>query len=281
MDDFWTVLGIPVILVITSLILEYWIIQPIRSSKGFRRMPRKSQRDWVTATTEAVKRFRKQQPHYSGLLRRSNIKIEEKEVKRGYAVVRIAVFENRFFWENLISSSRVEERFELTIDRTGDVLDVKTLPVAEDALGELENSEGQTAIQSDNNRRHPNPYIAYLYVLIGLLGGAGGLVPGALVYHAIVSDPHPEDDVFFWVLSVIAVIGGVVVAIWVDIFFQMDQAYAWQRLPLAAILGIIGGAVGIIGVIILLIWLMIQSESKSMNAQSVGKNPRKSGTSRY
>jgi len=257
MDDFWLILGAPIIVLIIGLVIEYWVIQPIKISHEFRNLPERNRRDWITATSIAIKALRKKQPDYNGILRRRNIQIEEKEVKHGHAIIKIGISEKRYIWENITSDPQIIQRVELIIDRTGDILSIKQLFVA------LAPPVKKTRIfaQKEETSNHPRPYAIYLYVIVGLLGGSGGLASATILYFLTTSQPSPENDAIFWGSGLIALLFGAGAALYADIYFQMDQAYAWQRLPIALILGILAGALGIvavcIGSILLILWVLI------------------------
>ncbi len=270
MSDFWALVGAPFVLLLVGLLVEYWVIQPIRNSQEYKDVSKENRRDWATATTRAIKRFRRQQPHYKGLFRRKNIKIEATEVKRGYAIIWIAVSKSQFFRNRSDNTSEVEERFELTIDRTGDILRVKSL----DVVGIADKSNGLEApasVRKNKPKHHPNPYAVYLYVIIGLLSGTGAFTSSGLIYYLATPDPY-LGDIFFWGLSLTSMLCGIALAIGVDIHFQMDQAYAWQRLPLSVILGIVGGPLGIlvscVGVVILVVMIGILSDYQGLNGNN-------------
>lgn len=121
-------------------------------------------------------------------------------------------------------------------------------------------SNGERASDKENEKaskkrkeEHPNPYAVYLYVTVGLLGGSGGFFTVTFLYLGFASYPVPESDWFYWIATIVAIICGATAAIWFDEQFQMDQAFAWQRLPIALILGVLLGPVGLVLVSIVII----------------------------
>lgn len=278
---------IPFLTNITSDILAVFIEHRVLTddSIDYKGISKKNRHDWASASAHAIKRFRKQQPGYTGVLCRRSIKIEAEHVKRGHADMQIAVSKRRFFWKNLTGVSPIDERFELTIDRTGDILRIDQLPVDENGESRQPISKRHTTPEADSAKSGPSPSAAYLYVLVLLLGWVGGFASGALIYYAATWQEWPQDDIFFWGVSVISALTGMAVAVAADVHFRMDQASAWQRLPLSVILGIIGGPIGIllscIVIIIVLLVTDLVSDHQGTGANRAEAGSRESTFSRY
>jgi hypothetical protein len=58
--DWLTILIFPVVVVVIGLLIEYFVIQPIKKAKEIP-LPTNVNRDWANAIRKAVKNFRDQQ----------------------------------------------------------------------------------------------------------------------------------------------------------------------------------------------------------------------------
>ena len=144
MSDLATLIIFPVIVGVIVLLVEYFVIQPIRKAKSVS-IPRSSSisRDWMTAIKTGVKQFKAQQPGYVWnwwSRDRHNIAIEEWSIEKGQATLTLAVSAKQSVVNNPIpgvisfgTAQRVIARYQLTIDRTGDILRMISIPVQNDA----------------------------------------------------------------------------------------------------------------------------------------------------
>lgn len=244
MGEFWTAIVAPLIVLVLGLIVEYGIIQPRQDERKFRDVPKQDRRDWSAATIKALNNFTSQIPNYNGLIRRKIRWVEAQEVRRGHSIVWLSVSEARVFWANWFKPPVVGERYEVILDRAGDILAAKSLPVAKAPTGE--NPGKSKKVNKPKTQQHSNPYAAYLYILVGLLGGSGGFSAIATLYYSTSSSFSPDADGAFWWFLIAAVLLGIALAILTDIYFRMEQAFAWQRLPLSLVAGFIGGWLGIL-----------------------------------
>ena len=121
-------------------------------------------------------------------------------------------------------------------------------------LGRVPLSEGQVSAERKDGF---SPYTPYLDVLIAATGAfwallivgysilllvdASGDMPGLLVVVGVVA-------------AIAAVIGGGALALLVDKYYGMERARLWQRMPLAGILGVVGGFFGLLLLVGWFLW---------------------------
>jgi hypothetical protein len=139
-DNLWTLLIIPVIVVVIGLIIEYWIIQPLRRAKFSLISNKPISRDWMSAIKKAVKEFRRCRGEAVFFLSKERIKVEQVHIEKGRATLTLAVmpkssplFYGSVSWMfNLMGIfPRMIGKYEVTIDRTGDILKIDSLPIEE------------------------------------------------------------------------------------------------------------------------------------------------------
>lgn len=95
--DWVTLLIIPVIVVVIGLLIEYYVIQPIKQAKEIP-LPTRVTRDWENAIRKAVKHFKAQQSGFEneGLFNSKKddsktVKVEECTVYRGKATLIVSI----------------------------------------------------------------------------------------------------------------------------------------------------------------------------------------------
>jgi hypothetical protein len=144
MPDLSTVIVFPLLVAVAALILEYWVIKPLRKKHEVA-LPTSSQpvsRDWATAVKRAIKQFKAQQSGYNWrwwlwwLKDQNTVTIEDLDPGRGKATLILAVSKSQPSAENpvpgvltLTTEHRVVARYQIVIDRTGDILKIDSLPV--------------------------------------------------------------------------------------------------------------------------------------------------------
>lgn len=139
-DNLWTLLVIPVIVVVIGLIIEYWIIQPLRRAKFSSISNKPISRDWMSAIKKAVKEFQRWRGEAVLFLSKERVKVEQVHIEKGRATLTLAVmpkssplFDGSISWMfNLYGIfPRMIGKYEVTIDRTGDILKIESLPIEE------------------------------------------------------------------------------------------------------------------------------------------------------
>jgi hypothetical protein len=140
MFDLATLVVFPVVVGVIILIVEYFVIQPIRKAKAVSiPHPSSISRDWMTAIKNGVRKFKTQQSGYvwSWWSRdRHSISIEEWSIEKGRATVTLTVSGKQSVVENPIpgvisfgTTQRIIARYQLSIDRTGDILKMISIPI--------------------------------------------------------------------------------------------------------------------------------------------------------
>lgn len=115
---------------------------------------------------------------------------------------------------------------------------------------------------------YPPHITPYLFVVIGFTGAFAGALSMGLPILGLVSaldSPPPADYLAFCGLPllVIAVIGGAFFSLLADAGFDMQRFSIWWRLPLAVIIGALGGWAGILLVGGIMIYLDERKRSKT------------------
>lgn len=132
MEGFWILFGVPITVGIIILILEYWLIQPLRDAKGGR-LPFFSpiRRNWSTATKRALKSFKTQHDQYKWFFAREKVNVESMSVDKGKATLNLKVTtrarNSQSSLYKLFIEPLVIARYQLVIDRSGDILKKQTL----------------------------------------------------------------------------------------------------------------------------------------------------------
>ncbi len=118
------------------VLFEYFIVQPIRRAIDASIPEASVGRDWIDAMRRALKRFRAQ---YYGPLGQwlprphENITIDEWEIEKGRATLTLVVNKMLETFEpgivGFFRVPRVIAKHKLIIDRTGDILEVRSIPV--------------------------------------------------------------------------------------------------------------------------------------------------------
>lgn len=141
MQDFTNIFGVPlavaVIAGVAVVIFEYYVIKP-RTEVS---IPRSSSisRDWATAIRRGVKQFKSQQADYDWnwwSSNRNKITIESWRIEKGQATVTLAVSGKYETFERPVpellyhvTKWQTVARYNLMIDRTGDILRMNALPL--------------------------------------------------------------------------------------------------------------------------------------------------------
>jgi hypothetical protein len=142
MENLWTLIIVPILIGVIILVIEYFIIRRIPRNKGSQPASRRKQvqpqpsrsssPEWTTARDRAIERFRAQQHKYNWL--EDNINIENFQVDKGLGVLTIEVVTTSILRrpDRIVSIADtgpwVIARYELTIDRTGDILKIWSIP---------------------------------------------------------------------------------------------------------------------------------------------------------
>ena len=89
MTGCWTFLIIPIVIGVIMLVIEYWVIQPMRvaNDHSLSLLTGSANRDWSTAMKTAVKRFRANRGNYLFSLISEHFKIEEAHIEKGRATL--------------------------------------------------------------------------------------------------------------------------------------------------------------------------------------------------
>jgi hypothetical protein len=135
MPDLAIVLVFPVVAGVIVVLVEYFVVQPIKKATE-RAIPSSSEisKDWATAMKKAIKRFRAQyygaagqwwpRPH-------ETIVVEKWRIEKGRATLTLALTKMVETFEygilDFYRIPRVIAKHELTIDRTGDILEIRLL----------------------------------------------------------------------------------------------------------------------------------------------------------
>lgn len=140
MQGLSTLLIVPFVVTVIGgaivLVIEYFFIQPVRRAIDASIPQSSVSRDWATAMRRAVRLFRAQ---YYGIIGQwlprpdETITIEEWDIEKGRATLTLAVnkmletFEPGIF--GFFRVPCVIAKHRLTVDRTGDILALKSIPV--------------------------------------------------------------------------------------------------------------------------------------------------------
>jgi hypothetical protein len=132
--DWLTVLIIPIVVVVIGLLIEYYVIQPIKQAKAIP-LPTNINRDWANAIRKAVRNFKAQQSGFEneGLFNTKKddsktIKVDECRVYRGKASLIVSVSYIGVSGNYLSFNPKdtrywnVTKKYRLEVDRTGDIL---------------------------------------------------------------------------------------------------------------------------------------------------------------
>ncbi|WKZ41075.1 MAG: hypothetical protein QY328_03365 [Anaerolineales bacterium] len=147
--DWVTLLIIPVVVIVVGLLIEYYVIQPIKQAKEIP-LPTRVTRDWENAIRKAVKHFKAQQSGFEneGLFNSKKddsktVKVEECTVYRGKASLIVSTSYVAVSGNYLSLNPKdtqywnVTNKYRLEIDRTGDILksnkvDSQQIPIGGD-----------------------------------------------------------------------------------------------------------------------------------------------------
>ena len=139
MQNLTNLILLPVVVIVIGLIIEYWVIQPIRkkSEVAIPSSPMIS-KGWATAIRRGIKQFKVQQTGYIWhwwSRNRNTITIEAWKIEKGCATLTLAVSGEYKTVETpvpgviqFVTKQRVAGVYELIIDRTGDILRMDSLP---------------------------------------------------------------------------------------------------------------------------------------------------------
>ena len=146
MENLLTLIIVPFLIGVFVLVIEYFVIKPWRERKkkssqaissyqpqGVQSQPsRPSSPEWPTARSRAIEQFKAQQRKYNWL--EDNINIENFQVDKGLGVLSIEVVTTSILRrpDRIVSIADtgpwVIARYRLTIDRTGDILKIWSIP---------------------------------------------------------------------------------------------------------------------------------------------------------
>src|SRR3972149_4862465 len=140
MPDLATLILIPVAVVVIGLIIEYWIIQPIRKRTEIAIPSSRSiNKDWAIAIRRAIRQFKAQPSDYNWKWwspGRNRLIIEAWKIEKGQATLTVAVSEKQDTVAKpvpgiiqFVTVKRIIARYELIIDRIGEVLKVNSIIV--------------------------------------------------------------------------------------------------------------------------------------------------------
>jgi hypothetical protein len=129
LNNLWTLVISPVTVIVIGLVIEYWVIQPLKGRKDSSAQPLVTNRDWATAQKKAIEQFKSERPEY----RWNNsvgetIRTERFDGLRGQGTLQIAVWTNRAA-QGAYLEPAVIERHKFVIDRTGDIVGREAIPV--------------------------------------------------------------------------------------------------------------------------------------------------------
>jgi hypothetical protein len=140
MQDFTGLIIIPVIVIVIGLIIEYWIIQPVRK-KSELVIPSSPaiDKDWAIAIRTGVEQFKSQQTDFRWkwwLPNRNTVTIEAWNIRKDQADLTLVVSEKYPTFQSVApdllyytTSQRIIARFELALDDIGTILRMRSLPV--------------------------------------------------------------------------------------------------------------------------------------------------------
>jgi|GEM_PF-4512398 hypothetical protein len=153
----------PVIVGIIILIVEYFVIQPLRKANEVS-IPPSVGRDWATAIKTAVKKFKAQQSGYIWLWflpNRNTITLDEWNIQKGQATIMLSVYRKIETWEtpvpglaHRVTVPQLIARYELLIDRTGDIRRLNSVVITTNSQSnysqQLKNSLPPTTLEIKN-----------------------------------------------------------------------------------------------------------------------------------
>jgi len=97
--EIWKLFFIPLIIGIVSLVVEYWIVQPLRETGEISafHLFRSSNSQWSEASKNAINSFKKQQSSNFGVFSNEKLRFESKSIMRGQAKIILAIYSNPHF----------------------------------------------------------------------------------------------------------------------------------------------------------------------------------------
>ena len=139
--DYWNVAIIPLIIGALVLIIEYWIIQPLKDAK-INIPPSEVIGDvWPSAMRRAVSQFKKQQRGFSWFGGTNSIVIDSWDIGKKFASMTLSVTRQKSeldYWSNghttmysPYSIPQIIAIFELLIDQAGNIKKIRSLPLTE------------------------------------------------------------------------------------------------------------------------------------------------------
>ncbi len=126
----WTYIFAPLIVAVLTLVIEYWGIQPLKSERN-NLLPifRKSSRDWATAQRKAIKALKAQKTEYEWGTHQECIRVESFQGARGLGTLIVTILTQDYFRGGKIGKPTIIEKLQLTIDKAGDILQQKSIPI--------------------------------------------------------------------------------------------------------------------------------------------------------
>ena len=128
MSEIISLLFWPLVVGLLLLLIEYFIIQPIRK-RIEPSPPRGVSSTWQTAMRKAIRSFKENQIGSWNLWTKKKVTIEGWSIQRGYAILVLAVWNEIHTAEQpipavaqFVKKSVIVAKYELTIDRTGEIL---------------------------------------------------------------------------------------------------------------------------------------------------------------
>ncbi len=128
---------------VISILIEYGIIKPKFETRWGEHLPKSGNRDWVTAIKKSIGRFGETQGGHI-IPFGEHYQVEKIKIEKGRGILDLVVLPKSalvFTFAGLsafIDALKIDTfpnviaRYQITIDRSGDVLAAKSLPVADD-----------------------------------------------------------------------------------------------------------------------------------------------------
>ena len=131
-----SLLIIPVVVGLIVLIIEYWIIQPLKAARESEPKLIRAGKNWSTAIENATEKFKQQQPQYDWKKGCESVKIDKVHTGREHGIIILSVItDDSFRAPPAQSTPYVLAKYHLTIDLAGNVRELELLEQSEDRGG--------------------------------------------------------------------------------------------------------------------------------------------------